>query len=133
MQRSRSALIVLMPTLLAGACGGDGGTQAETFPLCAADPGPAPLRRMTRFEYGHTISDLTGVPASVAEQLPPDEETLGFDDIADAYSVSTLHAARYLDVAELAAAALAGSPARLTAIAGCDPTGGDAACVSSFI
>ena len=82
----------LLPALLAGGCGGDG-TSQETFPLCADDPGPAPLRRITRFEYGRTISDLTGVPASVADQLPPDEETLGFDDIADAYSVSSLHAA----------------------------------------
>ena len=84
-------------------------------------------------QYGRTISDLTGVPASVADQLPPDEETLGFDNIATAYSVSTLHAARYLDVAEVAAAALAASSARLTAVAGCDPTAGDAACVDSFI
>ena len=80
--------MVLLPTLLAGACG-DGGAQTETFPLCAEDPGPAPLRRVTRFEYGRTIPDLTGVPASMADQLPPDEETLGFDDIATAYSVST--------------------------------------------
>ena len=78
--------------LLAGGCGGDG-TSQESFPLCADDPGPAPLRRMTRFEYGRTISDLTGVAVSVADKLPPDEETLGFDDIADAYSVSSLHAA----------------------------------------
>jgi hypothetical protein len=131
-RRPTLAATLLAATLLAGACG-DGGAQTETFPLCADDPGPAPLRRATRFEYGRTISDLTGVAASVADQLPPDEETLGFDDIAAAYSVSTLHAARYLDVAEAAAAALAASSTRLTAVAGCDPTGGDAACVDSFI
>jgi hypothetical protein len=130
MLRSRSALFVL-PALLA-ACGG-GGTQQEVSPFCAADPGPAPLRRMTRFEYGRTIADLTGVSASMAEQLPPDEVTLGFDDIASAYSVSTLHAARYLDVAEQAAAALVADTTRLTAVAGCDPATGDAACVSGFI
>src|SRR5512138_2660670 len=105
MRRMSSALLIL-PALLATACSGGGGTQTETFPLCADDPGPAPLRRITRFEYGRTISDLTGVAPAVADQLPPDEETLGFDDIADAYSMSTLHAARYLDAAELGAAAL---------------------------
>ena len=131
MLRRCSALIAI-PALLAGACGSDG-TSQETFPFCAADPGPAPLRRITRFEYGRTISDLTGVPASVADQLPPDEETLGFDDIADAYSVSSLHAARYLDVAEQAAAALTANAVRLTAVAGCDPAAGDAACVTSFV
>jgi hypothetical protein len=133
MRRNGSTPILLLPLLLSGACDGDGGSEAEMFPLCAVDPGPAPLRRITRFEYGRTIADLTGVAASVADQLPPDEETLGFDDIADAYSVSTLHASRYLEVAELAAAALVASSSRLTALAGCDPTTGDAACVSSFI
>jgi hypothetical protein len=131
MSRRCSALIAL-PALLAASCGGDG-TSQESFPLCADDPGPAPLRRMTRFEYGRTLADLTGVPASIADQLPPDEETLGFDDIADAYSVSTLHAARYLDAAELAAATLIANGARLTALAGCDPTAGDATCVGDFI
>ncbi|HXU06919.1 MAG TPA: DUF1592 domain-containing protein, partial [Polyangia bacterium] len=130
MLRKCSALIAL--SALLGACGGDE-TVRETFPLCADDPGPAPLRRMTRFEYGRTLSDLTGVPASVADQLPPDEETLGFDDIADAYSVSSLHAARYLDVAELAAATLAADATRQTAVADCDPSAGDATCVSKFI
>jgi hypothetical protein len=128
----RCSPLIALPVLLAGACGG-GGTTTETFPLCADEPGPAPLRRMTRFEYGRTLSDLTGVPASIAETLPPDEETLGFDDIADAYSVSTLHAASYLDAAEQAAATLTGNGARLTALAGCDPTTGDADCVAAFI
>jgi hypothetical protein len=131
MARRLSALIAL-PVLLAGACGADG-TSQESFPLCAGEPGPAPLRRMTRFEYGRTISDLTGVAVSVANQLPPDEETLGFDDIADAYSVSSLHVAAYLDVAERAAATLTANVARLTAVAGCDPTTGDDVCVDTFI
>ena len=128
----RCSLLIALPVLLATACGGDG-VATETFPLCADDPGPAPLRRMTRFEYGRTLSDLTGVPASVADQLPPDEETLGFDDIADAYSVSTLHAARYLDVAEQAADALVADGVRLKAVAGCDPSSGDAGCLGDFI
>ena len=33
----------------------------------------------------------------------------------------------------MAAATLAGDAARLAALAGCDPTAGDAACVASFI
>src|SRR3954452_11546042 len=131
MARRLSALIAL-PVLLAAACGGDR-TSQESFPLCADEPGPAPLRRMTRFEYGRTISDLTGVAVSVADQLPPDEETLGFDDIADAYSVSSLHASAYLDVAERAATTLTADATRLTAVAGCDPSTGDADCVDAFI
>src|SRR3954462_9730604 len=131
MARRLSALIAL-PVLLAAACGGDG-TSQESFPLCADETGPATLRRMTRFEYGRTISDLTGVAMSVADQLPPDEETLGFDDIADAYSVSSLHVAAYLDAAERGATTLIADVARLTAVGGGDPTTGDDACVDTFI
>jgi hypothetical protein len=87
---------------------------------------------MTRFEYGRAASDLTSVDPSVAQQLPPDEETMGYDDIAAAYSVSSLHAQRYLDAAEAAAAALVGNPTLLATFAACDPTAGDAGCVASF-
>jgi hypothetical protein len=132
---ARRASLLAMAALLvpAAACHGGGDTTTNGAPLCAAEPGPAPLRRMTRFEYGRTIADLTGVAATVADTLPPDEETMDFDDIAAAYSVSSLHAARYLDVAEQAGAALAADATRLTAYAGCDPTGGDAACVAAFV
>jgi hypothetical protein len=127
---------VAATVLALGACSGrasSGGTTTQTSPLCAADPGPAPLRRITRFEYGRTIADLTGVDPSVAQALPPDEETLDFDDIAAAYSVSSLHADRYLQVAEQAAATLTADVTAMTMLAGCDPTGGDAACVSAFV
>jgi len=132
---TRSALVAATALAL-GACGGKGsgsGTTTQAAPLCAADPGPAPLRRITRFEFGRTIADLTGVDPSVAQTLPPDEETLDFDDIAAAYSVSSLHAGRYLEVAEQAAATLTANVTGMTVLAGCDPTGGDAACVSAFV
>lgn len=121
--------------LMGGACGGGSTatTQTTSAPLCAADPGPAPLRRITRFEYGRTMAALTGVDPSVAQTLPPDEETMDFDDIAAAYSVSSLHAADYLQVAEQAAAALVADSARLTAYASCDPTTGDATCLAAFV
>jgi len=125
-----------------GACAGSAqhsdpeGTTAETpAPLCAADEGTlgaAPLRRLTRFEYGRTLADLVGADPSVANDLPPDEKSFGFDDQADTYSVSTLHAAKYLDVAERVAATLVGDAVRLSAFAGCDPTSA-AACVEPFV
>ena len=97
------------------------------------DPGPAPMRRLTRFEYGRSLADLTGVDPSVAQALPPDEETMDFDDIAVAYSVSALHAEGYLEVAEQAATAAARGRHADHGVAGCDPTGGDATCVAAFI
>jgi hypothetical protein len=122
----------LLLVALLGCHGGGVATTTTGSPLCSADPGPAPLRRMTRFEYGHALSDLTGVDPSVAQNLPPDEETMGFDDIANAYSVSGLHAQRYLETAEQAAAALVGNASLRTAFASCDPAAGDATCVASF-
>jgi hypothetical protein len=126
-------VVLLVGALSVASCAGGDKKTTVSAPLCADAPGPAPLRRQTRFEYGRTLHDLTGVDAAIADNLPPDEESLGFDDIATAYSVSTLHAARYLDVAETAAAALTADGARLTAFGGCDPRGGDAACVGAFV
>ncbi|MFL5308293.1 MAG: DUF1592 domain-containing protein [Polyangia bacterium] len=87
---------------------------------------------MTRFEYGRAMADLTGADPSIALNLPPDEESMDFDDIASAYSISSLHAQRYLETAQTAAATLAADASRAKTFAGCDPTAGDAACVTAF-
>jgi hypothetical protein len=95
MFRSKRPWLVTSCALAALAgCGKSGGTTTTTSgPLCASDPGRAPLRRLTRFEYGRSLAALTGVDPSIADKLPPDEETMDFDDIAVAYSVSAVHAA----------------------------------------
>ncbi len=130
----RRAPLGLVLAALAGCHGGAGGGATTTagVPLCAADPGPAPLRRLTRFEYGRALADLTGAAPSIAQNLPPDEETMGFDDIAAAYSVSSLHAQDYLDSAEQAAATLLANASLRAGLAGCDPAAGDSACVAAF-
>ncbi|HTQ03555.1 MAG TPA: DUF1588 domain-containing protein [Polyangiaceae bacterium] len=125
------------------ACAGSSGKGAPQegpaadapAPICAAPDGTlgtAPLRRLTGFEYGRTLADLTGADPSVASELVPDEESFGFDDQADTYSISTLHASKYFDVATSAATTLVADTARLSAFAGCDPTA-DAACVEPFV
>jgi hypothetical protein len=126
---------LIVPCALAGlvGCGRGGSTTTTSAPLCANAPGPAPMRRLTRFEYGRSLADLTGVDPSVAQKLPPDEETMDFDDIAVAYSVSALHAEGYLQVAEQAATTLLGDGTRTMSFGGCDPTGGDATCVGAFV
>jgi len=57
---------------------------------------------------------------------------VGFDDIAEAHSVSALHAAKYLELAERIAEELVTDRTRLVAFAGCDPLE-VASCVPSFI
>ena len=96
-------------------------------------PGPAPLRRLTRFEIGRSLADVMGVDPALAGDLPPDEESNGYDNSSAAYSVSPLHAEKLLDLGEAAAAALIADGARLRALAGCDPTAEGDACVASFI
>jgi hypothetical protein len=107
---------------------------AASVPICSAGDGlgTAPLRRLTRFEYGRTLAELTGAEPSVADALPPDEKSLGFDDMASAYSVSTLHASKYLEVAEGVATTLVADGARLSAFASCDPRAAEA-CVEPFV
>ena len=136
----RDAVFAIVPMLLLTACGGHGGGSGSTSsPLCAGagaqEPqlGTAPLRRLTRFEYGRTVHDLIGADPGIADALPPDEEEMGFDDIADAYSVSALHAQGYLEVAEQAANAFAARPTDRAAVAACDPVAGDPACVDAFV
>jgi hypothetical protein len=89
--------------LLAACSGGaeDESRTSGTAPLCTDDADSAtPIRRLNRFEYGRSIHDLTGVDPGIAESLPPDERSLGFDNNAQAYSVSALHATKYLETAE---------------------------------
>src|SRR5207248_10113173 len=77
MSRLKQAWL-MVPCALAGlaSCGRGGSTTTASGPLCVDDPGPAPMRRLTRFEYGRSLADLTGVDPSVARKLPPDEETM---------------------------------------------------------
>lgn len=59
------------------------------------DPGPAPIRRLSRREYGNTVRDLFGVDARVEESLPEDHPGEGFDN-----TVSPLLMEKYLIAAD---------------------------------
>ncbi len=61
-----------------------------------ADPGRAPLHRLNRTEYANAIRDLLAVEIDPAEYLPPDDESDGFDNIADASRVSPTLLDQYL-------------------------------------
>lgn len=61
-----------------------------------ADPGRAPIHRMNRTEYANAVRDLLAVEIDPAEYLPPDDESDGFDNIADALRVSPTLLDQYL-------------------------------------
>jgi mono/diheme cytochrome c family protein len=47
------------------------------------DPGRATLTRLNRAEYGNAIRDLLGLEIDPAQYIPPDDQSFGFDNIAD--------------------------------------------------
>lgn len=64
-----------------------------------SDPGPPVLRRLNRIEYRHTIRDLMGVDFNTSVEFPPDDSGDGFDNNADALSISPLLAEKYVEAA----------------------------------
>lgn len=63
------------------------------------DPGPGALRRLNRLEYKNTIRDLMGVEFDTSVEFPPDDSGDGFDNNADALSISPLLAEKYIEAA----------------------------------
>jgi mono/diheme cytochrome c family protein len=57
------------------------------------------IRRLNRTEYNNAIRDLLAIELPVADQLPPDGQAAGFDNIGDALSMSPLLLEQYLKVA----------------------------------
>lgn len=80
-------------------CAGDVASDGDSL-YGDVESGPAPLRRLTRTEYNNTLRDLIGAYNSPADAFPPDEEALGFDNIAEALNVTPLLAGQYMKAAE---------------------------------
>ncbi len=58
--------------------------------------GRAPLSRLNRAEYANAVRDLLDMEIDVGTLLPPDNESYGFDNIADVLSLSPLLLEQYL-------------------------------------
>lgn len=57
------------------------------------------LRRLNRAEYERTINDLLGTVVSVAEMLPEDGRSFGFDNIGESLDLSPVQLQRYMEAA----------------------------------
>ena len=79
-------------------------------------PRTAVFHRLNRAEYGNVIRDLLAMEVDVAELLPPDDASYGFDNIADALGVSPLLMERYLSAARNISRLAVGSSAIAPAI-----------------
>jgi hypothetical protein len=67
-------------------------TQAALRP----NPGHSTLHRLNRSEYANAIRDLLALDVDPASLLPPDDESYGFDNIADVLKTSPALLERYM-------------------------------------
>ena len=64
------------------------------------DPGRVTHRRLNRVEYENTLYELTGVRIDSGDLLPNDDTGYGFDNIADALSLSPLVLEKYIKIGD---------------------------------
>ncbi len=60
------------------------------------NPGRATLHRLNRSEYANSIRDLLALDIDATSLLPPDDESYGFDNIADVLKTSPSLLERYM-------------------------------------
>jgi len=71
-------------------------TSLDRAYLAAPNPGRATMHRLNRTEYANAIRDLLALDIDATALLPPDDESSGFDNIADVLRVSPSLMERYL-------------------------------------
>jgi mono/diheme cytochrome c family protein len=74
-------------------------SSRATYAAAHPDPGRMALRRLNRSEYSNAVRDLLAYDIDVSSELPADDASYGFDNIADALSVSPTLIDRYIAVA----------------------------------
>src|SRR5690242_8221843 len=92
MQRLWAAVLLASLELGCSALGSSGPTQASLQPT--AKLLPARTRRLTNLEVERSVAALTGLPVSLATELPPDVRQEGYTPNAN-QDVSTAWATRY--------------------------------------
>ncbi len=98
----------------------------------ALNPGPTPLRRLTRREFDRTVADLLGDNTAPSTTFPAEEHANGFDNNADLAQASVLLVEQY----ELVAERLARQAAQdLPKLMGCTPSNPatEDACAQQFL
>lgn len=87
---SRTVSLAMMLTL---SCGGpDSASDSEAW---SGDPGNVVVHRMNKAEYNNTVRDLLGTELRPADDFPDDDSSHGFDNAAEALTVSPLHVELY--------------------------------------
>ncbi len=87
-------------------------TSLDAAAASRPNPGRPTLHRLNRVEYANAIRDLLGLEIDVRSLLPADTTSYGFDNIADALSLSPGLLERYLSAAQKIAQLAVGLPPR---------------------
>ncbi|MCA2971530.1 MAG: DUF1592 domain-containing protein [Acidobacteriaceae bacterium] len=84
-------------------------TELDRAAQRTAFAGAPVIRRLNRTEYANAVRDLLHLETALDAELPPDQVAAGFDNIADALSMSPLLLERYLNVARRVSALATGT------------------------
>jgi len=88
-------------------------TSLDRAGLAKPNPGRTSIHRLNRTEYGNAVRDLIDLDLDVAELLPPDDESNGFDNIADVLRLSPSLVEQYLSASRKISSLAMGNPATL--------------------
>ena len=75
------------------------------------NPGRATLHRLNRTEYANAIKEILGLDIDAASLLPNDDESYGFDNIADVLKTSPILIERYMSASWNISRLAVGDPA----------------------
>lgn len=96
--------------------GGSTNTTTECDNATKVVPGQSPVRRLNRFEYNNTISDVLKDDSAPADSFPLEEQS-AFDNDANVLRVSRLLVEDYLDAARTLATTALAKPETLSCAA----------------
>ena len=92
-------------------------TELDRSSLRDPNPGTETIHRLNRTEYTNAIRDLLALEIDGRELLPADDQSYGFDNIADVLSLSPALLERYMLAAGKIAQLAIGDPSMRTATA----------------
>jgi cytochrome c5 len=90
-------------------------TSLDRAAAANVNPGRPTLHRMNRSEYANAIRDLLALDVDVSALLPADDESNGFDNIADVLKISPSLLEQYLSASRQVASLAVGDP-RITPV-----------------
>src|SRR5262252_1534851 len=86
-------------------------TSLDRAEASKPNPGRAAIHRLNRTEYGNAIRDLLALDVDVTDLLPADDESNGFDNIADVLKLSPSLLEQYLAASRKISSLAVGDPA----------------------